>query len=349
MDINNHNLGWLMENGSPAIRIRTWKEVLGNEPTQKMINDLLDFSMTQQWMERLQPNPHFMNMHGSKPEHFENLCGKLRELGFTVGMSPEWTAKLQPYIDYLSKEKAEHGLNELSLIISFAPLVTIGYEYPLLIDTAIDHLKKIGEFCSQMNYDIHIDPDTFGGMYKAYEGRKLLNPEYNNLLPTIWDIYMLAYMPRNHREKEIQQAENAIINYILTDQYQHLPHGYGIMYHSPTKKYYAYGWNIGLPGWLDFSEIGEKPPVHFVQRLELMANFRQAHTRKWLQNCLRFLESFQTESGTYRFPSTFLKEGSGGYYVFGNYLRLEENRRRKIALELDSTFRMELIKKRISQ
>lgn len=342
----NHNYQWLMENGSPAIRLRTQKELLGKEPSQAMIDDLLAFPMLKDWLDRLPPEPHFMSLHGSKPECLENIGSKLRELGFDVHMVPGFSGKLQPYIDFLEQTGRQNAMSDFSTLFTYAPLVTIGFDHQLFLDMAVDHLKWVGDFCRKMDFDIYIDPDTFGGMYSQYKGRKLLNPETNHRLPTIWIVYMLAYMPRYHRREEIEQAESAIINYVMMDEYQRLPEGYGIMYHPPTQKYYAHGWDVYLPGWFGFQF---KRGIHegsFLQRLELFSNFKQARTRKWFQNAVAYLENFRTEAGTYRFPAKFLKEGNSGYYVTGNYLRLEENRRRRIALDLDSTFRMELIKKR---
>lgn len=342
----NPNYQWLKENGSPAIRLRTATELMKQQPTQQMVADLLSFSMTQLWMSRLPSGTNLMNLHGSKPNCLENVGGKLRELGFDVSMAPAWQQKLQPYVDYLKTIPEYHPLYSFTYLFITAPLVTIGFNHPSFVDLAVEHLALVGEFCRSRRYDIYIDPDTFGGLPSAYAGRKLLNPDTNNQLPTIWDLYLLAYLPRSHRGAEIEDAEKTILSYILTDKYQALPEGYGILYDRVTKKYYAHGWNVSLPNW--FGNPASRP-IHeasYVQRLELMANFPEIRYRKWFQNGVKHLRSFRTEQGTYRFPAAYLKENPSGYYVTGAYMRLEEDRRRKIALELDSTFRMELIRKK---
>jgi hypothetical protein len=63
---------------------------------------------------------------------------------------------------------------------------------------------------------------------------------------------------------------------------------------------------------------------------------------------MQILETYQTERGTYNFPSTYLVEMKAGYYVGGEYMGLEDNRRNPKTLELESTFRMLLLKKRIA-
>ncbi len=335
------NIQWLLDNGSPAVRLRTCRDLLRKVPSQAMVEDLLNFSMTQQWMARLQSEPHFMNLHGSQAYCLENIGGKLRELGFDVGRSPIFLKKLQPYIEYLQGIGRENVMAEFSSLFTYAPLLTIGFDHPLFLEMAVDHLKQAGDFCRKLDYDIYIDPDTFGGMYSQYKGRKLLNPETNHRLPTIWDVYLLALMPRTVRIEEIKQAESAIIDYILTDEYQHYPEGYGILFDPRTGKYYAHGWNIYLPGWFHLDFLHPFHEASFLQRAELLSHFRQARSTQWLQKSLTHLQTFQTATGSYRLPPSYMKEGTSGYYVTGAYQRLEENRRRKVALELDSTFRIE--------
>lgn len=350
MQILNQNIQWLMDNGSPAVQLRARKELIGEPPSQKMEKDLMEFTMAQLWLSRLKTpkDLDLNNLHSSKPECLENICGKLRELGITAAMIPSWKERISPFIDFLQNEQSQHGLNDFTHLFIYHPLITIGFDHPLIVEATISHLRQVASFCQKMNFDIYIDADTFGGLPAVYQHRKLLDPKKNHFLPTIWDIYALAYMPKKYRTPEIIQVEQSIINYILTDDYQHLPDGYGIMYNPPTHSYYAHGWNVNLPGWFGIHFERQFHEASFVQRIELMSGFPQTRTRKWFQKSVNHLESFQTERGTYRFPSTYLKEGTSGYYVNGAYMRLEENRRRNIALTLDSTFRMELIKKRIS-
>ena len=60
---------------------------------------------------------------------------------------------------------------------------------------------------------------------------------------------------------------------------------------------------------------------------------------------VQHLEGYRTPAGTYRFPARYLREQPRGYWVQGAYMRLEESRRSRQSLELDSTFRMCKIKK----
>ena len=79
-----------------------------------------------------------------------------------------------------------------------------------------------------------------------------------------------------------------------------------------------------------------------------MAHFPIAVRSAWFRRSLDHLESFRTDEGAYRFPAAYLREQSSGYWVTGAYMRVEENRRRRVALTLDSTFRMCKIKQLVT-
>jgi hypothetical protein len=192
------------------------------------------------------------------------------------------------------------------------------------------------------DYDIYVDQDTFGDFNNAFHKKALINPELNEPLPKIWDIYALAHWPEALSNDATQLKIDAIISYILHPDYQALEEGYGVM-RAGARRYYSMGWSIHLPG---YGQSGSALPNYvYVQRLELMAHFAVARPSKWFRDRVQHLRGFQTEQGTYRFPSGYLREGSSGYWVTGAYMRLEGNRRVRRSLDLDSTFRMALIAK----
>ena len=82
-----------------------------------------------------------------------------------------------------------------------------------------------------------------------------------------------------------------------------------------------------------------------VYRLELMSNVPSARKHPWFQESIERLEQYRTDQDTYIFPRSFLQERPSGYWVTGAYMGLEQNRRKKAALELESTFWMLKIKK----
>ena len=129
-----------------------------------------------------------------------------------------------------------------------------------------------------------------------------------------------------------------MVAYILHPDYQALEDGYGVMRAGP-RRYFSMGWSVHLPGYDSF-DFDDGRAGMFVQRLELMAHFPTVPSHCWFRESLAHLEGFRLDDGTYRFPSRYLRESSEGYWVSGAYMRLEENRRPREALTLDSTFRM---------
>lgn len=129
-----------------------------------------------------------------------------------------------------------------------------------------------------------------------------------------------------------------MIAYILHPDDQALREGYGVIRTGP-RRYFSMGWSVHLPGY-DGLDFGDGPAARFVQRLCLMAHFPIARTHRWFRDRLVHLETFRTAEGVDRFPARYLQEASRGYWVKGAAMRLEDNRRRRIALTLDSTFRM---------
>jgi hypothetical protein len=190
------------------------------------------------------------------------------------------------------------------------------------------------------NYDVYLDQDTFGDFNNAFRKKRLINPELNEPLPKIWDIYALAHWPKALASDETRRKIDTIIAYILHPDYQALEDGYGVM-RAGKRRYYSMGWSVHLPGYASSDSV--QPEYMYVQRLELMAHFETARETTWFRDCLRHLQSFQTDTGAFRFPAGYLREGSSGYWVTGAYMRLQENRRVRRALDLDSTFRMCLI------
>jgi hypothetical protein len=165
-------------------------------------------------------------------------------------------------------------------------------------------------------------------------------------LPNIWDVFTLAYLPRDLQSRDLRQRISAIINYILDERFQSLPSGYGLLFYRANRRYYGCGWSPRLPGLRDFEN--ELDQATLVLYADLMSHFAEARESDWFRACMDHLEAFRTDTGTYCFPKTYLQEKRDQGFVFGASMGLGENRQRKDALQIESTFRMLLIKKRIA-
>jgi hypothetical protein len=331
---------WLLENGGPAIRYRTAAELMDSPvgiDLDRLTTDLLQSAMVRQWLDRIGLPGGLNSLHGSRPEAFENVCAKLCELGLRAGMLTEFDDKMQPFRRHLAEWNETWGRPLLASCLNWA-----GYDDEAVLACLSERLEQMYALAQSGTYAIYIDQDTFGDFPAAFRKRHLVNPDFYDGLPSIWDVYALAHWPEVLRNDETELRIDEVIAYILHPDYQALEEGYGVM-RAGKRRYYSMGWSIHLPG---YEKSGSSLPEYMhVQRLELMAHFAVARQSQWFQDCVRHLAEFQTALGTYRFPGRYLREGTSGYWVTGAYMRLEENRRVRRSLELDSTFRMALIDK----
>lgn len=333
-----HVLDWLLKYGGPAIRYRTATELV-DDPAgvdlAQLAASLCSSGMVRQWLDRIGQPGGLNSLHGSRPEAFENVCAKLCELGLRAGSLDEFDAKMQPFRRHLAEWGETWGRPLLASCLNWA-----GYEDEVILGCLSERLEAMSELARSGNYEIYIDQDTYGDFPAAFRKRPLVNPEFYGRLPSIWDIYALAHWPKPLANDETQRQIDEIMAYILHPDYQALEEGYGVM-RADKRRYYSMGWSVHLPR---YGESGNAIPEYmYVQRLELMAHFAVARDTPWFQDCLGHLHQFQTDQGTYRFPGGYLRESGSGYWVTGAYMRLEENRRVRQSLDLDSTFRMSKI------
>jgi hypothetical protein len=346
-------LKWLMDYGGAVIRYRTAMELLesgGGYDMNRLTVELLEDPFVQAWLLSLNPkNVSPRTYHGSFDTCFENATGMLLQLGLRAGMAA-LDERTRPIRDWFAiMMEAEPSRRDVFAMALFAAFIAYaGYEDNGIIAFLRMRLDTLYSFASLGSYELYDDPDKFKGIPTAFKSKPVIKPELygggNYKYPLIYDMYGLAAIVKKGGPLESGKIDT-VIRYIMTPEYhQTVADGYGIVV-SPSGKYYSMGWDVKLPGFSGFTgEEDQKGPL-LLHRLDLMANFPSAVNHEWFTNALCHLERFQTERGTYLFPKQYLREGTG-YFVSGIHMSLGENRRAKIALELESTFRMMLIKKR---
>jgi hypothetical protein len=326
---------WLLKHGGPAIRYRTATELVDDPAgidVQRLTAELLQSAMVRQWLDRIGLPGGLAALHGSPPGAFENVCAKLCELGLRTGMLDELDDRILPFRRHLAEWDETWGRSLLAACLNW-----IGYHDEAVLACLSERLESMYGLARTGNYDIYVDQDIFGDFNNAFRKKPLINPDLNEPLPKIWDLYALAHWPAALRNDETQFKIDTIVAYILHPDYQALEEGYGVM-RAGKRRYYSMGWSGHLPGYE--RPGGPLPDYMVVQRVELMAHFRTARSSTWFQDRVRHLRGYQTAEGPYRFPSSYLRESNSGYWVTGAYMRLEENRRARRALDLDSTFRI---------
>ena len=361
---------WLFNEGGPSIRLRTAVELMDiqDRSLQGRLAEALLQTERVGWL--LQQMDCFgpitrvdirvlNEIHGMKAECLENVIARLLERGLRAGV-PVFDRKmerLRGYIDHPLVRSAldhpEQPTTEGDRAVFIALLMASyflrgGYDWDEVLQFVELRLNRLARFAQKQDFAIYLAEGELTGLPKTWVGKPILRPEMNPLsgdlpLPLIHDLYALAYLPPELLTEQNQWMLEQVVAYVMDDRYRSFPWGYGYLWtKSNPRTCYGCGWSLDLP---DLGGSGPARLGNLILRLELLAHFPAARKTAWFSEGMRLLETFRTERGTYRFPPAWLREMKDGYYVSGAYMGLEENRKKKTALELESTFRMLKLKK----
>ncbi|MFW9799078.1 MAG: hypothetical protein ACFFD9_01450 [Candidatus Thorarchaeota archaeon] len=341
---------WLIDNAGPAIRFRTLVELVEEQNVEKVSKALGDFlasSSVNTWLERLHPRFEMKELHSSSPEAFENVMGKLGQLGMRAGLQP-FDGMTLPFRVWLS-EGIEPGVGHpfrlflRTIVASF--LAYTGYHDTKPVhDVLVKRLNLIYSLAENPNLEeVYIDESEFS-IPESMKHHKLVNPELyfgqKLTLPWVHDLRAFASSKEIQQNLELRDKVERIAELVLSPEYQQLQPGYGLMKHG--SRYYVIGWSVHLPNYFVSPQEETKPD--FLLALEMMAPFEATKQSEWFTHAIDFLESHRTSRDTYLFPKSWMAEKKTGYWTNGAYMALEEDRRRDLAIECESTFRMLKIK-----
>ncbi|MFX1369669.1 MAG: hypothetical protein ACFFAY_13825 [Promethearchaeota archaeon] len=337
---------WLVENAGPVIRYRTLRSILEVSDIQLIsdaLNQLFASTLVQKWLEKLVPRMGFHMFHSSDSDAFENTVGKLIQLGLHAGLQ-QFDIKTIQFRTWLAEslktERYEdvgpwNGFSEL-LLASF--LAYAGYDSTTPVKSVtLERLKIAHQFAESF------DPDDI----YARDSKKewLVKTRFYDdtpwSLPLVHDIRGFASSQWLLDDDMYRKMAEEVASVILTPEYQNLRNGYGYMKHGNS--FYTIGWSVHVPNFLSSPAQNEMSKLLLL--LEMMAPFETARKSKWFQESLNLLEETRTDDGWYRFPSTWLPEKPSGYWDGGHYMALEDNRRKRSALDYESSFWTLLIRK----
>lgn len=338
---------WLLLEGGPVVRWLTLSQLV-DRPQERQLRkaqaDLLAAPNVQLWLNRLEGVRGF---HNSDNACFENVAGKLGEFGLRAGMGPldKRMARFQEWLAHRDRRGERGMMATLNRTIACAGLMRLGYTKPEAVrEFAFSRLDQLARIASWGRYDIFC-PEDPPDLPKAYRGRHRVvaqefTPDGACWLPYVHDLYLFANLPKAWLTDAVRRKIGVIVRYILADEYQRLPNGYGYLCDDAAKnpRYYVLGWGVDLPGHGRMPPSGRKQ-AYFIQRLELMSAFAPARKHPWWWAAMELLDTHRTSEGRYSFPAQWLPEKPVGYWVTGSHMGLEENRRSGLARELESTFR----------
>jgi hypothetical protein len=337
---------WLLQNAGPVIRYRTLREVIQEQDigiVSNSLKGLFSSPMVQKWLQRLKPNLGFHHVHSSSPLAFENVVGKLVQLGLHAGLQ-QFDSLTLPFRAWLSDRMKEdipegvgpwEGFSEL-LLAGF--LAYAGYSDITPVKTMIiERLRKAHWFVANIDFeDFYVRESKKEWLVKPHFYQEA---EYG--LPFVHDIRGFASSLWIFEDNKSSEMAEEIVSMILSPEYQNLKNGYGCMKYK--RSYYVIGWSVHLPNYL--TPATDNDMSKLILNLEMLAPFETARNSTWFKDSLGLLETQQTSEGHFRFPRKWLPEKPSGYWVGGHYMALEDNRRKQSAIEYESTFRILKIKR----
>jgi hypothetical protein len=329
---------WLLDEGGPVIRYRTATELMPDArglDLPRLRRELLGSALVRRWLERVTPETGFNDLHGSRADCLENALGKLVQLGCRAGMRP-LDRRTRPLRSWLraSVPEAAHDNDLVSAYrrnVAAKFLLLAGYDEPAVLQTVRERLERVAGFARRGDYDVYVAAADYPGFPKRFRGRGLVDPAITRAgetpLPSIRDVHAFAALRRG-ADPGTRARIDAVARYFSHPAYARLERGYGVA-RLEHRRFWAIGWDVRLP---------ERDCGLVLQNLELFAQLPSARRSRGFRRWLERLARFRTSEGRYRFPRALLPERSSGYWVAGSYLGLEERRRGRRALELESTF-----------
>lgn len=372
--MNDHELiDWLLQYGGPIIQYRTATELLDSNTgidIEKITRKLIDNDKVKKLLERFNDYEHvsgyhfysFNSIHSATG--LEGIIARLLEYGLKSGL-PVFDSKMHRLKQFIANKHVSDALsptNKNDIIgyraiflgtLAVSYLFRGGYYYEEAVEYAIKRLKLLNMVVTRKVFDIYLDDNELihnSRRPKRWDDIPVIQPRHNPgssemPLPGIHDIFALAYFPKRYADDEITKQILDIVDYVLDQRFQKLHPMYGLLWYESSKVYHLCNWKPEIPCLDMFDNMYQRNTL--LLYMDLMSHFSNIRQSQWFHNCLLFLEQFKTSDGTYIFPPEYLKDVNGGVYVCGQAMGLGENRRSKISYELESTFRMLLIKKRI--
>ena len=338
---------WLFQKGGPVIRYLTALRKEGHEKGQilDLCNILLESAEVKHWLGNLTGYTGANNIHGSRDDCFENTMGKLTLYGLRKGLMP-FDRMCAPYLAWL---ETSMNVKKRNIILVFHQtivaswLAVAGYmSEPPVRDFVMRRLNRIHDFVIEKNFSIYVDRSRFKRIPAAYDEHLLVDPglyvDGDFSLPWIHDIFAFRELQAYMKDDVVSERIGHIISYILDRRYQQFREGYGIV-QADDNHYNVMGWDVWLPLY-DGLHTNSFEKGCLVQRLELMSCFKTARSSRWFMENTKMLDGFRNRYGRYVLPKDYIREKRNSYFVTGAHMGFGENRRRRISLEIESSFWM---------
>lgn len=291
-------------------------------------------------------------IHGAKTSALENIIYTLIERNINCN-DKDFDKVFGPLISFFNKQEKLNTFivantecssfdfsNNFSIYIIFCLLLSAGYYESFLIDFCENKIDMLSTFCVKMRFDIFCNENECKGIPKPFRQYKVVKQEFTNhcnyKIPLLYDLYFFKTIYKES-SKNTKAKIDSVLRYILSDEYQELPKGYGLV-QSEKNHYYAIGWDAKFPQ----QNKNEELTAETLHRIELLSCFPIAKENNWYKENLNLILSYKTKSGDYDLPHSALPQ-TDRYWITGGRKSLGENRRTKEGYIQNSTYRVNTI------
>lgn len=343
------NIEWLMESSGPIIRYRTIAELhpfTSTRHREDAIQELLGCSEVKKWLELLADSSH---LHGSDSHAFENSLAKLSAYGVR--------ADIANLSDVIQSTYSRIHCSEMENVVVYPFFVSIGFTNDQNVSAyAQSRLETVYRYAKKYLKNFSNDDDITDLLLSRKEKEELhipskwndkhvWKPYLNFLIPNCYDFYLFSHM-EGYEEKRA-----AVLRFINTPKFQRLCEirEFERSYGWDSQKGYCWStWEMPYFHGYNGFDTDRFTPNKFLLYLDLTSKYPNANDITWFKDGLTYLERYKTKTGHYKFPSGYLPERTNGYYLYtGARMRLGEVG--QDGLEIESTFRMERMKKSLSK
>lgn len=334
-------LNWLYEEGNPVLRL--WAaERLGaaGDELAALRGEMLNHPDVQYWLGCLKTFSEKPMLHGSFDRCLENCMRKLLLFGVRESDHPDLGRLNNSLLERLEHHLDHPGLvNPVDYTILASYLAAMGRGEQAVADTILERLEFAAEFEALGGCDMYADPAGYPKIPEARRSHPLVHPRYYEgnryRYPLVYDLLAWARLPKSAAgHEDVQKKLGSVMRTVLSERYQRLPQGYGLLF-IPPNRYYGMGWSVHLPGF--FVEKGEAFRGSPVWWAEALSPFPEVSRSDWYVRTMEKLEACRTEDGFWKFPAAFLPEASDKYAVGGGHMGLGESRKKAASLKLEST------------
>jgi len=325
-------IDWLLTAGNPILRYRAARDLAPGYPAaglEQLRGEAATAPEAQRWLGNLARST---NVHGNRDVDGENALAKLLEYGFDRSL-PAFDAGVQSLL-------RNRVVQPWDRYILPPYLIHAGYiDHPLTQGWFAERIDALYQNALKGSYDFYLTPAEAAHAPSAWRGKPIYRDEFGHEaaypIPTCYDFYALAYCPALPGIPDLDEKMETITAYLSDRRFQTTIGGYG--WNKRDGRCYAAG--------RVFLACAEQSRLTLF--LELGARFASVRQSAWFRKGLALLESCRTPQGIYCFPPGLMMEKAGSFIYGGRRMGLGENRRTAQALELESTFRMLYIRKRM--